>query len=78
MVAICISDHGIGVQEHERERIFDKFYRSENAGGVSGTGLGLSICRGIVEAHGGHIRAEERRKGGTSFIFTVPGADPPE
>ena len=40
------------------ERIFDKFYRITAADRVTGTGLGLSICKGIIEAHGGRIWAE--------------------
>ncbi|MCB0229049.1 MAG: sensor histidine kinase, partial [Anaerolineae bacterium] len=42
------------------------------SGSVGGTGLGLSICGGIVEAHGGTIRAQNRAGGGASFVFTIP------
>jgi two-component system sensor histidine kinase KdpD len=54
------------------ERIFDKFYRVQRPDYVSGTGLGLSICKGIVEAHQGCIRAENRRGGGAIFKIQVP------
>jgi two-component system sensor histidine kinase KdpD len=53
------------------ERIFDKFYRVTNADKVTGTGLGLSISKGIVEAHGGRMWAENRPEGFT-FNFTLP------
>jgi len=53
------------------ERIFDKFYRVTAADRVTGTGLGLSICKGIVEAHGGRIWAENL-PGGFAFNFTLP------
>jgi two-component system sensor histidine kinase KdpD len=53
------------------ERIFDKFYRVTNADKVTGTGLGLSISKGIIEAHGGRIWAENRSEGFT-FNFTLP------
>jgi two-component system sensor histidine kinase KdpD len=62
------------------EKIFDKFYRITAADRVAGTGLGLSICKGIVEAHGGHIWAENV-PGGLAFNFILPlttdGFEPP-
>jgi two-component system sensor histidine kinase KdpD len=57
-VVIAVTDDGIGIAPGDLEKVFDKFYRA--VGGdrqVAGTGLGLAICRGIVEAHGGTIRA---------------------
>ncbi|HMH50971.1 MAG TPA: ATP-binding protein, partial [Candidatus Acidoferrum sp.] len=58
-------------------RVFEKFYRTRAEPG-RGSGLGLAICRGIVEAHGGRIRAENRVGGGVAFRFTLPieGAPP--
>jgi len=53
------------------ERIFDKFYRLEQPQRVQGTGLGLAICKGIIEAHGGMIWAENRSQG-IAFVFTLP------
>ncbi len=69
---ITISDHGEGIPPDDLERIFDKFYRVQRPDNVSGTGLGLSICKGIVEAHGGWIKAENRRGGGAVFTVAVP------
>jgi two-component system sensor histidine kinase KdpD len=56
------------------ERIFDKFYRVQRGDRHgAGTGLGLSICRGIIEAHGGHISAESPiHSKGTVFTVTLP------
>ncbi|MBV5305503.1 MAG: PAS domain-containing sensor histidine kinase, partial [Desulfobulbaceae bacterium] len=51
---------------------FDKFYRLPVPEGVGGTGLGLSICKGIVEAHGGAIRAENRSGGGLRITIQLP------
>ena len=59
------------LRDQDRGRIFDKFYRVTAADRVSGTGLGLSICKGIVEAHGGRIWAENTPRGLT-FGFTLP------
>jgi len=59
------------VRDEDLGRIFDKFYRITAADRVSGTGLGLSICKGIVEAHGGRIWAENTARG-LAFQFTLP------
>ncbi len=69
---ISIADRGEGIPVDNLERIFDKFYRVQRPDNVSGTGLGLSICKGIVEAHNGNIRAENRRGGGAIFTIRVP------
>ena len=59
------------VPEEHLEHIFDKFHRITQADKVTGTGLGLSICKGIIEAHGGKIWAENLPDG-FSFFFTLP------
>jgi two-component system sensor histidine kinase KdpD len=69
---IKIADHGEGIPVEDLERIFDKFYRVQRPDNVSGTGLGLSISKGIVEAHGGSIRAENRGDGGAVFTIRLP------
>lgn len=71
-VEIGIADRGIGIPEDELPYIFEKFYRTRITNGHGGSGLGLSICQGIVEAHGGTIRAEPRDGGGTCFIIRLP------
>jgi len=79
-VHVQVSNQGPQVPQEDLERIFDKFYRTTAADRVTGTGLGLSICRGIIEAHDGHIWAENVADG-LAFNFTVPltwdGALPP-
>lgn len=67
-----VADHGPGIPEQDLKRVFDKFYRIPVPEGSRGTGLGLSICKGIVEAHGGAIRAENRARGGLRVIVTLP------
>jgi two-component system sensor histidine kinase KdpD len=66
-----IADQGPGLAPGDEHRIFDKFYRAGPAR-EGGVGLGLTICRGIVEAHGGRIWAENRPSGGAVFRFTLP------
>jgi two-component system sensor histidine kinase KdpD len=76
-VRIDVSDSGPGLPPGSEERIFEKFQRGPHPG-TSGAGLGLAICRGIAEAHGGSIRAENRSAGGATFHITLPsGGQPP-
>lgn len=67
-----VSDRGPGIPEHDLKRVFDKFYRIAVPEGAGGTGLGLSICKGIVEAHGGKIAAENRTGGGLKIEIHLP------
>ncbi len=67
-----VADRGPGVPEHDLMKVFDKFYRIPIPEGAGGTGLGLSICKGIVEAHGGRISAENRTGGGLRIEMRLP------
>ncbi|HEY5514110.1 MAG TPA: DUF4118 domain-containing protein, partial [Geomonas sp.] len=67
-----VFDRGPGIPEKDLRRVFDKFYRVPVPDGAGGTGLGLSICKGIVEAHGGSIRAENREGGGLRMMVELP------
>lgn len=71
MIRVQVSNQGPQVPPEHLERIFDKFYRITAADQVTGTGLGLSICKGIIEAHGGRIWAENALNG-LIFNFTLP------
>jgi two-component system, OmpR family, sensor histidine kinase KdpD len=76
-VELEIADDGPGLPEGDEERVFEKFHRS--AGGHDGFGLGLAIARAIVTAHGGTIRAENRRPHGVCFRIRLPiVGTPPE
>ena len=77
---ISVADKGPGIPLGDLERIFDKFYRvtgTKRKGSAMGTGLGLAVCRGLVEAHGGHIWARNRVGGGAVFQFTLPLSEHP-
>lgn len=67
-----VQDHGPGLQQGEEEKIFERFYRGKGSLGSRGMGLGLYICRGIVEAHGGRIWAENPAGKGAAFFFSLP------
>lgn len=72
---VSIADRGPGIPPSDLTRVFDKFYRvmsTTRKKNVAGSGLGLAVCLGLVEAHGGHIWAENRAGGGAVFHFTLP------
>jgi len=77
-LALEVTDRGPGVPKQDLKRVFDKFYRIPIPEGAGGTGLGLSICKGIVEAHGGTIKADNRTGGGLRIVIRLPliGATP--
>ena len=75
---IQVADRGVGIPPQDLERVFDRFYRVQQPGQVTGTGLGLSICKGIVEAHGGRIWANNREGGGTIVTVALPLHAPEE
>jgi len=68
---VQVANQGPPIPEKDLDRIFDKFYRITNAARVTGTGLGLSICKGIIEAHGGRIWAENL-PGRFAFNISLP------
>lgn len=71
-IQVQVMDRGVGIPSQDLPRVFDKFYRVQRPDMVSGTGMGLAIGKGIIEAHGGNITAENRLGGGTLITFTLP------
>ncbi len=70
-VRLEVSDTGIGIPRQELPRIFDRFYRTEEARSVRGTGLGLSIARQITEAHGGTLTVNSTPGKGSTFVLKM-------
>jgi two-component system sensor histidine kinase KdpD len=68
---ISVSDRGPGIPVEATDRLFEKFYRGDNRK-TGGLGLGLSIARGLIEAHGGRLTAENRDGGGARFTIRLP------
>ena len=69
---IEVRDHGPGIATEDRQRIFDKFFRGQNADGTPGSGLGLAIARSLVTLHGGTLEYEENPGGGSAFVTVLP------
>ena len=73
-VAVSVADEGAGVPEERLPHLFSKETGVSGGGRLAGTGLGLAISKGIIEAHGGRIRAESPGVGqGMKVTFTLPG-----
>ncbi|ARC88599.1 ATP-binding protein [Rhodovulum sp. MB263] len=72
-----VADHGVGVAEEYRQRIFEPFQRLAQAASMPGTGLGLATCQKIVKRHGGRIWCDANPYGGTLMRFRMPGASKP-
>jgi two-component system sensor histidine kinase KdpD len=76
-VRVEVADRGPGFPPEALPRLFDPFYRVRREGQTArGTGLGLAVAKGLVEAHGGQIWAENRRTGGGRLVFTLPLGEP--
>ncbi len=74
-VRFVVEDDGPGIPHDQRERVFDRFHRTDAARdrASGGTGLGLAIVRAIAEAHGGHVAAGRSAEGGASIELELPG-----
>jgi signal transduction histidine kinase len=73
-VVVAVEDTGDGLTAEAAARMFERFWRGEPSRSSRGSGLGLAIARGLVEAQGGRIWAENRPQGGARIAFTLPVA----
>jgi signal transduction histidine kinase len=72
-----VADTGVGIAANEVDRVFEKFYRSEDPRVVrmTGSGLGLALAREIARLHGGDITVRSELDKGSSFTLTIPMTD---
>ncbi|KAA9107540.1 sensor histidine kinase [Microbacterium rhizomatis] len=80
IVEIVVTDRGIGIAEEDQQRIFERFYRADQARSrrTGGTGLGLSIVKHAVQRHGGEVRLWSRPGRGSTFTIRLPLVAGPE
>jgi len=75
MVAVAVSDTGVGIAKQDQQAVFEEFRQVGSAAKrVEGTGLGLALVRKFVELHGGCIGVESEPGAGSTFTFTIPAA----
>ncbi len=78
VIEISVSDQGIGIAEEDQARVFERFYRADQARSrrTGGTGLGLAIVKHAVQRHGGEVRLWSRPGQGSTFTIRLPRAEP--
>jgi two-component system sensor histidine kinase MprB len=72
---LTVDDEGPGIPPEERERIFDRFWRSADSRTLPGSGLGLAIVRQVAERHAGTVQAAENVGGGARLVLKLPGTE---
>jgi two-component system sensor histidine kinase SenX3 len=79
IVEIAVTDQGIGISELDQQRIFERFYRADQARSrrTGGSGLGLSIVKHAVQRHGGEVRVWSRQGRGSTFTIRLPRVEGP-
>jgi len=80
VVEIAVTDRGIGIPEADQHRVFERFYRADQARSrrTGGTGLGLSIVKHAVQRHGGEVRLWSRPDRGSTFTIRLPVSEAPD
>ena len=77
VVEITVTDQGVGIPEEDLERVFERFFRVDEARArnTGGTGLGLSIVKHAVQNHGGDVRVWSQAGRGSTFTIRLPEAE---
>lgn len=69
-----VADSGPGIPKEDRDKVFERFYRSIQSRSMPGSGLGLAIVKSVIVRHGGTITADESDDGGALMRVTLPGS----
>ena len=72
MLAVCVTDHGIGMSKEHQLKAFDRFFRADTSGAIPGTGLGLALVKEIMQIHGGNVSIDSLPGVGTSITLRFP------
>jgi len=75
-VIISVSDHGIGIDKNELNRIGERFFRAKTSTGIAGTGIGLNLVKMLLELHEGSIAIDSEKGGGSTFSVRLPISGP--
>lgn len=73
-VSVVIEDHGIGIPETDRQRVFERYYRGSNTAGIVGSGVGLYLVKTIIDLHQGRIMLDSRENEGSRFTLRLPAS----
>jgi len=71
-LVVQIRDHGIGIPARDRKRLFQRYFRGDNATGIAGTGVGLHLVAMVMALHQGEVFAESLEGVGSTFIVRLP------
>ena len=71
-IEVAIEDHGIGIPEQDRRRVFERYFRGSNTSGIVGSGVGLSLVKAIIDLHGGTITLDSCEGEGSRFTVRLP------
>jgi two-component system OmpR family sensor kinase len=72
-IVVVVEDHGIGIPERDRQRVFERYYRGSNTSGIVGSGVGLYLISTIVDLHKGSVALDSREGEGSRFTLRLPG-----
>jgi two-component system OmpR family sensor kinase len=73
-VSVLIEDHGIGIPDTDRQRVFERYYRGSNTSGIVGSGVGLYLVKTIIDLHQGSIVLDSRENEGSRFTLRLPAS----